>query len=216
MSATSPNAKLSPRAARTRAALLEAGLKLLARHSIDAISVDELVSAAHVAKGSFFNHFADKAAYADAVYAVVRGELEAAVTRANEQVTDPLERLSGGMTVAAAFALAKPDRFAVMLRTARGITASEHPLNAGVANDVRLCVREGVIRPDARRSGVTFWLGCCQMLMVTIAEQRLTPERTVDLLSDMLRLALLGLGASERAISRFVEKPALRAKLYAS
>ena len=58
---------LSPRAARTRTALLEAGLDLLADRPIDAIAIDELVAAAGVAKGSFFNHFGDKYGFANAI-----------------------------------------------------------------------------------------------------------------------------------------------------
>ena len=47
----------SPRAARTRAALIAAGFDLLVERSIDAIPIDDLVAKAGVAKGSFFNHF---------------------------------------------------------------------------------------------------------------------------------------------------------------
>jgi AcrR family transcriptional regulator len=207
---TSPQSQLSPRAARTRRALLDAGMELLARRSVDAIAIDELVAAAGVAKGSFFNHFEDKSAYAAALYASVRGELEAAVDRANADTTDPLQRLSGGMISAAAFALSQPKRFAVMVRTASGLTLSSHPLNSGLAKDLRLCVRARVIRVNRQRSAVAFWIGCCQTLMIAVAEQRATPERTLELLSDMLVLGLSGLGAEEVAVARIVDTRALR------
>jgi AcrR family transcriptional regulator len=211
---TSPQSRTSKRAARTRAALLDAGLELLARRPVDAISIDELVTAAGVAKGSFFNHFEDKSAYASAIFTAVRGELEASVDSANAAIRDPLARLSGGMIVAAAFALSSPKRFAVMLRTGSGMTFGDHPLNAGVAKDLRKCVRARLIRTDTRRSGVAFWIGC-QTLMIAIVEQRASPERTLDLLSDMLVLGLSGLGAAEAAIARIVDRSTLRAKLHA-
>jgi AcrR family transcriptional regulator len=195
--------------------LLDAGMDLLARRPVDAISVDELVVAAGVAKGSFFNHFEDKSAYAAAIYAAVRGELEAAVDSANAEVTDPLARLSGGMIAAAWFALSKPKRFAVMVRTASGMTFSNHPLNIGLAKDLRMCVRAGLIRADSQRNGVAFWIGCCQTLMIAVVEQRASPERALDLLSDMLVLGLSGLGADESAIARIVDRSMLRAKLRA-
>ncbi|MBA4051256.1 MAG: hypothetical protein C0472_05105, partial [Erythrobacter sp.] len=89
------NAKPS-RTGRTRAALIAAGLDLIASRPIDAIAIDELVAAAGVAKGSFFNHFADKHAFAEAVAAEVRAEVEAEVTRANAGRTDPVARIAGG------------------------------------------------------------------------------------------------------------------------
>ncbi|MET0388050.1 MAG: helix-turn-helix domain-containing protein [Polyangiales bacterium] len=193
--------------------MLDGGLSLLARGPIDAISIDELVAAAGVAKGSFFNHFEDKTAFAAAIFAAVRGELEAAVGGANATVTDPLERLSGGMIVAAGFALADPLRFSVMVQTARGTTLVDHPLNAGVAKDLRACVRAGAIRADTQRSGVAFWIGCCHTLMTAIVDQRASRDRALDLLSDMLVLGLTGLGAERAAVERIVSRSALRAKL---
>ena len=49
-----------PRRLRTRAALLASGAELLGQRPIDAIAINEIVEHAGVAKGSFFNHFADK------------------------------------------------------------------------------------------------------------------------------------------------------------
>jgi AcrR family transcriptional regulator len=64
---------------------------------VDAISIDELVSAAGVAKGSFFNHFDEKAAYAAAIVAAIRCEFKHALASAKADISDPLARLSGGM-----------------------------------------------------------------------------------------------------------------------
>jgi AcrR family transcriptional regulator len=213
VSKTSPQPPLSARAARTRAALLDAGFELLAKRSVDAISIDELVAAAGVAKGSFFNHFEDKRAYAAAIYATVRGELEANIDRANASETDPLLRLSGGMIAAAAFAWSQPKRFAVMVHTASGLTFGDHPLNTGLAKDLRLCVRAGVIRANTQRSGVAFWIGCCQTAMIAIVEQAASFERMLELVSDMLLLGLSGLGANDRVIACIVDARALRGRL---
>ena len=55
-----------------RKALYEAGIGLIERDGYDAVSVDQIVAAAGVAKGTFFNHFPGKADlladwYADAI-----------------------------------------------------------------------------------------------------------------------------------------------------
>ena len=48
----------------TRQVLLDATQALLASRSMDALSVDEIVMRADVAKGTFYNHFSDKDALA--------------------------------------------------------------------------------------------------------------------------------------------------------
>jgi len=191
---------LSPRAARTRAALIAAGFDLLADRPIDAIPIDDLVVRAGVAKGSFFNHFSDKQDFASAISAEVRREVEALVTAANIAVDDPLARIAGGMQVAAQFALAQPKRSAVLLRGQGSSTARAHPLNRGLVADVEAALDRGLLRPAARDTGVLFWLGLCQVLMTNIVERQLTPEGVAARLADMLVLGLTGLGvAPDRA-----------------
>ena len=56
------------RGVETRMALLAAGQKLLAERPIDALAIDEIVQTAGVAKGSFYNHFEDKDAFAFAIF----------------------------------------------------------------------------------------------------------------------------------------------------
>ena len=47
----------------------------MAERPVDAIAIDDLVAAAGVAKGSFFNHFADKRAFAQTIAEDIRREV---------------------------------------------------------------------------------------------------------------------------------------------
>lgn len=187
----------SPRAERTRAALLAAGRELLAERPIDAIAIDEVVARAGVAKGSFFNHFADKHAFGRAVAAAVREELEERVGATNMDVTDPLERLAGGMCAGLAFALEHPREAVIMLRNLEIATSRDHWLNRGIVADLRLALDAGLVRPEAETSGVRYWLGLCQMTMLNALERRLGAAEAAERLAEMLLLGLTGLGASE-------------------
>lgn len=120
---------LSPRATRTRAALISAGLDLLVDRPIDAIPIDDIVAAAGVAKGSFFNHFADKQDFAVAIATEVRVELEHLVAEANRSISDPVERIAGGMRAGLEFAIKQPKRSMALLRSLGSPTMREHPLN---------------------------------------------------------------------------------------
>ncbi|WP_298193770.1 TetR family transcriptional regulator [Novosphingobium sp.] len=197
---TSSSPALSPRAARTRAALIAAGFELLAEKPIDAIPIDDVVARACVAKGSFFNHFLDKAAFASAIGDEVRLELEARITAANAGVADPLARIAGGMRTGALFALAEPKRTIVLLRSHASSTLSSHPLNRGLVEDMAAALAAGLVREEAHSGGVLYWLGLCQILMANLVEQRPAGDAARAALGTMLVLGLTGLGAApERA-----------------
>lgn len=187
---------LSPRAARTRSALISAGFELLAEKPIDAIPIDEVVARAGVAKGSFFNHFADKPAFASAIAEEVRRELEDCITAANAAVEDPLARIAGGMCVGAAFAMAEPKRTTVLLRSNASSTLASHPLNRGLVEDMDAAVTAGLVREEARVGGVLYWLGLCQVLIANLIEERPALDVARERLGAMVLLGLTGLGAS--------------------
>ena len=188
---------LSPRTQRTRNALIAAGLDLLAARPIDAIAIDEVVAAAGVAKGSFFNHFADKHAFAEAVAAEVRAEVEAEVGRANAGLIDPVVRIAGGMAVAADFALRQPARARVLLRDQSVAAAADHPLNRGLREDIAAALAAGHLRPEAATSGLAYWLGLCQVIMIVMVETQPSRAKAAAQLAEMLTMGLTGLGVSE-------------------
>lgn len=182
------------RAERTRCALVVAGLDLLVARPIDAIPINDIVAAAGVAKGSFFNHFADKQAFGAAVAGFVRAGLEKRVDAVNAGVENPVERLANGMAVAANFAFVDRSKTIVMLRGMTNATVAANPLNHGVEADMARCVAAGFTRQEARSSGVLYWLGLCQILMINIVEANFLHPAMIERLQDMLLLGLCGLG----------------------
>jgi AcrR family transcriptional regulator len=183
------------RAGRTRMALIAAGLDLLVDRPIDAIPIDDFVTRAGVAKGSFFNHFRDKHDFAAAVATEVRLEVELEVARTNAGVSDPVARIAGGMAVAARFAVEQPRRTMVLLRSQMPATSQSHPFNRGLKDDIKAALEQGLLRPEACLSGVPYWLGLCQVLMMTLVEARPSRHLAANLLGDMLLMGLTGLGA---------------------
>jgi AcrR family transcriptional regulator len=179
---------------RTRTALIDAGLRLFAERPIDAVAVDEIVASAGVAKGSFFNHFRDKHAFASTIATDIRRDVENRVAAANCDIDDPLERLTGGMVVAVDFALSEPRRAMVMLRGMTWSTSRDNPLNAGLNEDIDACIAAGFFHDHAKRSGLPFWLGACQMLMISVLAEDLSRRQAAQRMSDTIRMALAGMG----------------------
>ncbi|MFN3458121.1 MAG: TetR/AcrR family transcriptional regulator [Novosphingobium sp.] len=191
----------SARAQRTRAALLAAGFELVAGRPIDAIPIDEFVAAAGVAKGSFFNHFADKQAFAEALAQEVRLDLEEHISRTNDAISDPIERMAKAMRVCARFAIENPKRTIVLLRGSGGAADPAHPLNKGVAKDFEDASRAGLLGEAAESAGVLYWLGLCQALMAYLIEQSQNLADAGAIIDNMLVLGLGGLGIERNRIA---------------
>ena len=201
-----PQPDLSPRSARTRASLISAGFELLAEKPIDAIPIDEVVAKAGVAKGSFFNHFADKQTFAEAIATEVRLDLEDQVARANSGIADPIERIAGGMRVSAQFAISNPKRTTVWLRSHASSTTRAHPLNRGLVEDFEAACMHGLLRGEAQRSGVLYWLGLCQVLMINLTERKFNQAEADVRISEMIILGLCGLGVSAQKAAEIALK----------
>ncbi|MCA8899747.1 MAG: TetR/AcrR family transcriptional regulator [Hyphomonas sp.] len=185
------------RLVRTRRSLVDAGLQLFAERPVDAVPIDDIVAAAGVAKGSFFNHFNDKQSFANAIAAEIRLDIEARVAEANKDIVNPLERLTGGMRTAAEFALSEKQRSIVVTRSLKLTTGRDHPLNAGLRKDVESACAHGLLRPEAESSGLLFWLGACHSIMSNIIERNLSRPKAAERMADIMMMGLIGLGVGE-------------------
>lgn len=199
-------ADTSPRIQRIRAVLIVVGLELLVGRPIDAIPIDDLVARAGVAKGSFFNHFADKHVFAAVVAAEVRREVEAEVIRANNGIANPIEWIAGGIAVAARLAADQLRRMMVLLRSQVPPNSRTHPLNRGLKDDIAAALAQGLLRPEAAQAGVLYWLGLCQVLMTHLIETRPAPAEVAERLGAMLVLGLTGLGVPERCADEVAQR----------
>lgn len=187
---------------------MAAGAELLSRRPIDAIAVNDIVDAAGVAKGSFFNHFDDKGAFAAAIAAEIRADVEARVTAANIGFSDPGERVARAICGFVQFALVEPKRTRIMLRGHSGTVFSDHPLNRGLKSDIASGVRSGRFRSGAAKAGVAFIVGVCHTTLLAVLSGGTTLVEVRKFVADMLVLSLMGLGVddseAERTSSRAV------------
>jgi TetR/AcrR family transcriptional repressor of nem operon len=83
-------------AAQTRVSLLDAGAALAEEHALASVSVNMVVARAGVAKGTFYVHFKDRAAFVDAMHARFHERVQAAVERAVAGLPAGAERIFRG------------------------------------------------------------------------------------------------------------------------
>ena len=82
-----------PAGLRTRAALLDAGAAVAEREGLAGLSVNRVVAEAGVAKGTFYVHFADRAAFVDALHERFYAQVREAVDAASAELEPGAERL---------------------------------------------------------------------------------------------------------------------------
>lgn len=144
---------------RTRQAILDAGQQLFAKGAMEGVTIDQIVDAADVSKGSFYNHFDDRQALADAVFAAIEADLEAQIGAANADVADPATRIVRALVVALRYGVAHPERVRAILSLSSRGTIANAPLNAGVARDVDAGLADGGFADIDLESGVLLVLG---------------------------------------------------------
>jgi AcrR family transcriptional regulator len=160
--------RADPRRQRTRDALIRAALELFGQNGLEGVSVDLIIAQAGVSKQTFYNHFADQNALALESWHFSRRGVEQAVARANEGITDPLQRMVRGIAIYARLAVDDPRhaRFATQIMS-RDV-ASDAELNAGVVADLSACLAAGRVSVFSTELAVAFIIGTVTALMARI------------------------------------------------
>jgi AcrR family transcriptional regulator len=185
--------KVIGRAARTRAALINAGRSLFAERPVDAVPIDDIVQAAGVAKGSFYNHFSDKDALVRAISAQIRSGVEQAVAAVNADIADPALRTVRGLCVYIRFATEDAERAATLLRIQGGHTALDAPLNRGLVEDVGSAKASGRFILPSVEAGVLMVMGVAQIALARIIEGG-SATNPADLVEQLCAVLLRGFG----------------------
>lgn len=184
------------RRTRNREAILSAAENLFGARGIEAVSIDEIALAADLAKGTVYNHFADKDALAAEIAAQARADGEARVTEVNAGIVDPIRRTIRGMLVFARFAWERPERARAMMRLNASAADPNAPINAGVRADVELGLANDAFRGDAA-SATLLVLGTAYTLITFIAGAGLSREAAMAAGRDVTARVLRGLGVPE-------------------
>lgn len=204
---TPPIARTDRRRIRTRAALMRAGQTLFAGRSVDGVSIDDIVEAADVAKGSFYNHFPDKDALARAIADEVRRGVEAFVAQVTERVDDPAERIARAVCGFARLALEDPLGVRLQLRLFYGAAIPDLPMNRGVRAQIHAGLAAGQFAGVSLEAGVVMAVGVVQAAIARVLDHDI-PGQAAGLSRDLAFGLLRGLGLDPQAAKATAVKAA--------
>jgi AcrR family transcriptional regulator len=203
------------RRVRTRAALIQAGQALFSERSVEGVSIDDIVEAAKVSKGSFYNHFEDKNALAREIIAGTRADAERLITKANMDIADPAQRTARALCVYARVAVEDPERGRLIARLVTQELSPESPVNQGAVLDVAAGLAEARFAIPTVEAGVLYILGIAQVLIARVLVEP-SHAGVISITQQLISLKLRGLGLSAIEADRISARAAdeiLRAPL---
>ncbi|GEO17621.1 TetR/AcrR family transcriptional regulator [Microvirga aerophila] len=179
--------------AKTRAQILDAGTMLLAERPPEALTVDGIVEAAGVAKGTFYYHFQSIEELAAAVGAKLGDSFDELLTPARLELSDPIARLSFAFTRFLEKAISDPIWARLVVQSSRAPTEFTRGIRAHLKADLTEAIDQGRLSVQDVELAADIVIGICLQVMRGILERRAASGVPGQALDAVLR----ALGASQ-------------------
>ena len=178
--------------ARTRAQIVEAGATLLAERPLEALTVDAVVEAAGVAKGTFYYHFQSMEELAAAVGEKLGESFDELLAPARLGLRDPIARLSFAFTQFLEKAIADPVWARLVVQSAQAPTEFARSVRAHLKTDLSEARAQGRLTVQDVELAADIVLGIWLQVTRGTLQRRAAP----DLIGRALDAVLRALGAS--------------------
>jgi AcrR family transcriptional regulator len=163
---------------RTRALLVDAVTMLLAERPREALTVDAVVDAAGVAKGTFYYHFQSIDELAAAVGEKLAESLDAVLAPARLELQDPIERLSFAFTKFLEKAISNPNWARLVVQSSQSPAEFARVIRANLKKDILEAIVEGRVSVRDPELAVDIVIGIWLQLTRGILERGARPEVT--------------------------------------
>ena len=178
--------------ARTRAQIVEAGTMLLAERPPEALTVDAVVEAAGVAKGTFYYHFQSMEELAAAVGEKLGESFDELLAPARLGLRDPIARLSFAFTQFLEKAIADPVWARLVVQSAQAPTEFARSVRAHLKADLTEARAQGRLTVQDVELAADIVMGIWLQVTRGTLHRRAAP----DLAGRALDAVLRALGAS--------------------
>jgi AcrR family transcriptional regulator len=184
--------------ARTRAQIVEAGAMLLAERPLEALTVDAVVDAAGVAKGTFYYHFQSMEELAAAVGEKLGESFDELLAPARLGLRDPIARISFAFTEFLEKAIADPVWARLVVRSAQAPTEFARSVRANLKTDLDEASSQGRLTVQDVELAADIVVGIWLQVTRGTLQRRAAPDLPDRALDTVLR----ALGASQPETGR--------------
>ena len=173
--------------ARTRAQIVEAAETLLAERTPDALTVDAVVEAAGVAKGTFYYHFQSIDDLAAAVGARLGESFDEMLTAARLGLRNPIERLSFAFTQFLEKAISDANWARLVVQSSQSPTEFGLGVRANLKADIAEAIAQGRVSVRDVDLAADIVIGIWLQVTRGILERCARPEATRQTLEAVFR-----------------------------
>jgi AcrR family transcriptional regulator len=172
-----------------RRVLMDAAEGLFGLRGFANVSIDEITARAGVAKGTFYNHFADKADIAKHIALEIRTGLRDRIGEMKSTSTDPARHLAIAMSLFLHLALEQPNRALILVSLINDPTDVNSPMNAPVRLTLHSGKASGRFRLASIEASLIMVIGMVSAGIRNLIEQptRAPSSRITDLVVHALR-----------------------------
>ncbi|MBW0004951.1 MAG: helix-turn-helix transcriptional regulator [Hyphomicrobiales bacterium] len=180
------------RRARTRAQIVDAGMMLLAERPLEALTVDAVVEAAEVAKGTFYYHFQSMEELAAAVGERLGETFDGLLAPARLSMRDPIARLCFAFKQFLEKAIADPVWARLVIQSAQAPSEFAGEVRANLKRDLTEASAQGRLMMHDVDLAADIVLG----IWVQVTRGILQGRTAADLVERALAAVLRALGAA--------------------
>jgi AcrR family transcriptional regulator len=183
--------------ARTKAQLIAAAKALFSKQPWEAVTVDEVVNKAAVAKGTFYGHFNDMNELAAAVADELIHSFDELIQPQRLSISDPLVRIAFGCYAFMEKALEDRSWASLVARMARSYPAVGQVARSRLSEDLREALKQSQQAALSLALGLEVALGVLVQVVAAIGDGRLKDRDPPEAVRCIL--AALGVGKLDAA-----------------
>jgi AcrR family transcriptional regulator len=172
--------------ARTRAQIVEAALLLLAERPAEALTIDAIVEAAGVAKGTFYYHFQSVEELVAAVGAKLADSFDELLAPIRLDKADPVERMAFAFTKFLEKAISDPNWARLVVRSAQ-VPAALGRIRENLEADLAEAIAQGRLAMQDEELAADIVIGIWLQVTCGTIERRAPPELIRQALDAVLR-----------------------------
>jgi AcrR family transcriptional regulator len=177
---------------RTRRSLIEAAYRVFARKEADAVTIDDIIAEAAVARGTFYNYFQTREDVLKAVAASLSDEMNQKIWVQYATIDDPAERMAIAIRQFLHQSIRDSTWGWVIVRIGLVAAPLSETIERGVMTDLQAGIRLKRFQVENEKAAIDLILGTGLMAMRSILEGHTEPDYPEHI--TKLILKTLGIG----------------------
>jgi AcrR family transcriptional regulator len=178
---------------RTRSNLIAAAYRVFARKEADAVTIDDIIAEAAVARGTFYNYFQTREEVLTAVAATLSDEMNHSIWAQSTKIEDPAERMAIAIRQFLHQAMRDATWGWVIVRSGLVAAPLSKTIKTGVTTDLEAGMRLKRFQVESQQAAIDLILGTGLMAMRSI----LGGHSELDYPEQIAELILKTLGVDE-------------------